>query len=244
MNLSQDSKLLIFRVRCRYFIGQPRNLLHFFAIFPTWILLYSTALFAVEPFPQEIVDSQTLAGFMPLILAEVEKEFAHQDDSRTRRDTRQYGLNFFKMLSGDFSYTPPPEFFQQLGAHICKALGHEPPTEFTNIILSVYEKDFHLEPHVDVNVKDLYGNAPFYFGERVYGIVIEPDPTGHLYFIKWEGEGLVPPVEIEPIYSLQEKAGAIFCLEGDLRQTPYFHAVSPVSNRRISITFRTVERIF
>jgi hypothetical protein len=175
-------------------------------------------------------------------MAEVNDEFAHQNDSRTRRDTRQYGLNFFKMLNNDFGYSPPPAFFQELGAHICKTLGHE-PVEFTNIILSFYEKDFHLEPHVDVNAKDLYGNAPFYFGERVYGIVIEPDLTGHLYFAKWEGEGLVPPLDIEPVYELKEEVGTIFCLERDFRKTPYFHAVSPVSKRRISITFRTVEKI-
>ncbi len=195
-----------------------------------------------NPFPMGTLDPQILAEFEPLIMAEIAKEFSHQDNARTRRNTREYGFSFFKMLNSDFGYSSPPEFFQTLGAHICKALGHE-PVEFTNIILSVYEKDFHLEPHVDVNQKDLYGDVPFYFGERVYGIVIEPDPTGHLYFAKWEGEGLTPPLDIEPIYSIDEQAGSIFCLEGDFRQTPFFHAVSPVSNKRITITFRTLERI-
>lgn len=175
-------------------------------------------------------------------MEELSCDFSSQNDARTRRDTRQYGFNFFKMLNGDFSYLAPPTFFQELGAHICKAFGHE-PVEFTNIILSLYEKDFHLEPHVDVNAKDLYGNAPFYFGERVYGIVVESDPTGHLYFVKWEGEGLAPPLDIEPVYSLKEEEGTIFYLEGAFRKTPYFHGVSKVSNRRISITFRTVERV-
>ena len=206
-------------------------------------VLCSSSLSADSPILQGVLDAHVLAEFTPCIMEEVNKEFSHQNDPRTRRDARQYGLNFFKMLSGDFSYAPPPEFYQRLGAHVCKALGHEPPAEFTNIILSVYESGFHLEPHVDVNIKNLYGDAPFYFSERVYGIVIEPDPTGHLYFAKWEGEGLVPPMDIEPIYSLEEQAGTIFCLEGEFRKTPYFHAVTPVSNHRISITFRTVERI-
>jgi len=201
-----------------------------------------------NPFPIKTLDPQILAEFMPLIMREVAKEFSHQNDHRTRRNTREYGLNYFKMLRGDFSYKTPPEFYQQLGAHICKEFGHN-PIEFTNIILSVYEKDFYLEPHVDVSAKDLYvrdidGNAPFYFGERVYGIVIEPDSNGHLYFVKWEGEDLVSPLGLTPIYSLKENTGTIICLEGDFRQTPYFHAVSPVSNHRISITFRTVEKIF
>jgi len=200
------------------------------------------AAYENSPILEGRLTAEILAEFIPLILAEVDKEFAHQNDSRTLRDTRQYGLNFFQMLHGDFTYTPPPDFFQQLGAHICRTFGHE-PVEFTNIILSLYGKDFHLEPHVDVSDKDLYGNAPFYFGERVYGIVIEPDPEGHLYFLKWEEEGLAPPLGIKPIYSLKEEAGTVFCLQGDYRKTPYFHGVSTVSNRRISITFRTVQKI-
>src|SRR5579872_6246702 len=195
-----------------------------------------------DPIPMGKLDPHILAEFEPLIRAEAAKEFALQDDARARRNTREYGFSFFKMVNGDFSYSPPPEFFQRLGAHICQALGHE-PVEFTNIIFSVYEKGFHLNPHVDVNKKDLRGTAPFYFGERVYGLVIEPDPTGHLYFAKWEGKEWSPPVDIEPVYSIDEKAGTVFCLEGDFRRSPYFHAVSPVSNKRISLTFRTVERI-
>lgn len=191
-----------------------------------------------DPFPIGKLKPEILNKFMPFILAEVEQEFSHQNDTRTRRDTREYGFSFFKMLDGDFSYTPPPEVYQQLGAHICQALGHD-PIEFTNIILSVYEKDFYLEPHVDVSLENLYNNASFYFDERVYGLVIEPDPTGHLYFVQWEGEGLVPPLDLEPVYSLEEDIGTLFCLEGPLRQTPYFHGVSAVSNRRISLTFRT-----
>lgn len=173
------------------------------------------------PFPVGLLDSQTLGEFMPFIMAEIAAEFSHQNDSRTRRDTRQYGFNFFKMLKGDFSYSAPPDFYQQLGELICIAFGHE-PVEFTNVILSVYEKDFYLEPHVDVNIKNPYGEAPFYFGERVYGIVIEPDATGHLYFAKWEGEGLVPPLDIPSIYSLNEQVGTIFALKDLLDKRPTF----------------------
>lgn len=195
------------------------------------------------PLPIGVLDVTILEKFTPLIMEEVREEFSHQNDSRTQRDTRQYGFSFFKMLSGDFSYLPPPQFLQELGFEICKAFGHTPPDEFTNIILSVYKKGFHLEPHVDVNSENLYGSAPFYFGELIYGIVIEPDPTGHLYFAKWEGEGLVPPLDVEPVYSLEEQAGTIYCLKGDFRKTPFFHGVTTVSNERISITFRTVNKI-
>jgi len=203
-----------------------------------WGTLFSSPS---SPFPVGILDPQVLDELMPQITEEIAKEFSHQNDSRTRRDTRQYGFNFFKMLNGDFSYTPPPEVYQQLGAHLCKAFGHE-PVEFTNIILSVYEKGFRLEPHVDVSAKTPYKDAPFYFGERVYGIVIEPDLTGHLYFAKWEGDGLAP-LDMMPVYSINEQVGSIFCLEGAFREAPYFHGVSSVSNHRITLTFRTVEKI-
>jgi hypothetical protein len=190
---------------------------------------------------QAHLDQHILSQFIPNIAAELEQNFEYQNDQRTRRNTREYGYSFFKMMKGDFTYSTPPLFLQELGTYICQSLGHE-PVNFTNIILSCYEKDFHLEPHLDVNEKDLYKNAPFYFNERVYGIIIEADLTGHLYFVKWEN-GLKPPLDLPPIYSLEESTGLVFCLEGDLRKTPYFHAVSPVSNKRISITFRTVAQL-
>ncbi|MBS0648133.1 MAG: hypothetical protein JSS10_02775 [Verrucomicrobia bacterium] len=202
------------------------------------IYSFATSSLSVQ---QSHLDPHILSQFMADIAEELEQNFDHQNDPRTRRDTREYGYSFFKMLNGDFSYSQPPQFLQKLGTYICRSLGHD-PVDFTNIILSCYEEGFHLEPHVDVNEKDLYGKAPFYFSERVYGIIIEPDPTGHLYFVKWD-HGLIPPLDLSPIYSLEESTGLVFCLEGDLRRSPYFHAVSPVSNKRISITFRTVVRL-
>ncbi|MDN3506673.1 MAG: hypothetical protein P0S96_05545 [Simkaniaceae bacterium] len=191
--------------------------------------------------PQSKVDSTVLSHYTPYIKEELKDELALQDDERTHRFTREYGYSFFKMAQGDFSFTPPPEFLQEIGALVCEALGHE-PVEFTNIILSNYDEDFSLEPHVDINEEDNSKDFDFYFDERVYGIIIEPDLSGHLYFVKWE-EGLVPPLNLEPIYSLSEEAGTVFCLQDELRKFPFFHGVSKVSNHRISITFRTVQEM-
>lgn len=189
-----------------------------------------------NPFPQSQLNSEILDFFYPLIMEEVKKEFAHQNDARTRRDTREYGYSFFKMENGDFSYTPPPEFLNFLGSEICQALGH-PPQKFTNIILSFYEKGFHLEPHFDTNSSDPHKG--YFFDENVYGIIIETDPTGHLYFIR-DDVSLVPQLDHEHEYFLEEKPGTIFCLQGKYRKIPFFHGVTHVSKRRISITFRTV----
>jgi len=188
--------------------------------------------------PVSKLHSEILDEFMPFILNEVEKEFQNQDDSRTKRNTREYGYSFFKMENNNFDYASPPLFFQKLGEHICEAFGH-PKVEFTNIILSVYESGYYLEPHVDVNDKDRYGDAQFYFGEQVYGLIVEADETGHLYFVEWH-DGLKPPLDLAPVYTVNEEPGSIFCLEGGFRKSPYFHGVSNVSQKRISITFRTV----
>jgi hypothetical protein len=126
---------------------------------------------------------------------------------------------------------------QELGDNICKALDRSYRV-FNNIILSVYEEGFHLEPHIDINSTDHQTN--FYFQEEVFGIIIEPDPTGHLYFIQ-DSINTIPSMENQNIiYHLNEKKGTTFSLEGDYRKSPYFHGVTHVSKRRISITFRVV----
>lgn len=188
------------------------------------------------PFPVGQLDSEVLERFYPQIMEEITKEFSLQNDGRTHRNTREYGYSFFKMENGDFSYVPPPAFLNALGYEICKALGHA-PEEFTNIILSLYEEGFHLEPHVDINATDPHQG--YYFDENVYGIIIEADSTGHLYFVRDE-VNWVPPLNLEPVYSLEERPGVIFCLQGKYRKFPYFHGVSKISKRRISLTFRKV----
>jgi hypothetical protein len=184
------------------------------------------------------LNSELLSEYLEQIHDELGKGASYQNDNRTHRATREYGYSFFKMERGDFTYVPPPQFLQELGAHICRAFGDE-VVAFTNIIISEYDTGFHLEPHVDVGFKNRYENCSFYFGDKIYGIVVEADSTGSLYFVRWD-EDLHPPLELEPLYSLSEKDGMIFCFQDEIRSAPYFHGVSPVSNHRLSITFRTV----
>ncbi len=207
-----------------------------------WIVSFMLAMnfaFCIEgtPFPQSQLSSEILSQFYPQILEELEKELSHQNDGRTHRDTREYGYSFFKMEQGDFSYTPPPAFLNELAAYVCKSLGQE-PQEFTQIILSLYEEGFHLEPHVDAHSSYRYDRR-FYFDENVYGLIIEPDSTGHLYFVRDDLHSIAP-LGLPPVYSLEEKTGTTYCLQGSYRNIPYFHGVSKVSKRRVSITFRNV----
>jgi hypothetical protein len=194
-------------------------------------------LHASAPFPISTLDKHILNVYLPDIFLEVEKTFVLQDDGRTRRNTREYGFSFFKLEQDDYTYIPPPDFLQELGAHICSAFGH-PPQPFTNIIVSLYEEGFHLEPHIDTHAA-MPNRRAYFFTDRVYGIIIEADASGHLFFVKDE-EHAIPPLNLEPVYELEEEKGMIFCLEGVLRTAPFFHGVTPVTNRRLSITFRSV----
>ncbi|MDN3508000.1 MAG: hypothetical protein P0S94_03660 [Simkaniaceae bacterium] len=188
-----------------------------------------------NPIPVGQLDREVLEPFLPLIYEEVAKEFTLQNDGRTKRMTKEYGYSFFKMIEGDRTYEAPPAFYQELGEKVCEALGHR-SAEFNNVILSLYKKGFKLEPHVDVDASHGLG---FYFDEHVYGLIIEADKTGHLYFVVHHG-ALLPSLNLEPLFSLKEKQGTIFSLEGAYRHAPFYHAVTPVSNQRISITLRTV----
>jgi hypothetical protein len=191
---------------------------------------------AIEPLSTAYLDSATLELYAPQILDELTEGTSHQNGKRTNRITKEYGYSFFKLAKGDRSFTPPPDFLVELANQACDALGH-PRIEFTNFIISLYEKGYNVEPHVDVDVeKPLKG---FHFGNRIYGVVIEADEQGHLYFIVHEGKGQ-PPLDGEPIYEVEEAPGLVFCIEGELRSAPYYHAVSPAANRRISLTFREV----
>lgn len=192
---------------------------------------------ATTPIPIGRLNLKVFDQYLPDIMSEVHREFILQDDERTRRNTREYGYSFFQLEGKDRTYGDPPPFLQALGREICQAFGH-PPQVFTNVILSLYGAGFHLEPHIDTNSKDPHDKG-YYFEENVYGLIVKADTTGHLYFV-CDDVNLRPALDLEPIYSLVEQPGTIFCLQGDYRRAPFFHAVSQVSEQRISLTFRRV----
>lgn len=191
----------------------------------------------VEPIPVGKLDESILDPFLPFITQELNKEFALQNDGRTRRCTREYGYSFFRLENGDYTLSPIPPFFQELGELVCKEFGY-PSDTFTNVILSYYDQGYHLEPHEDIN-DSMPIQKGYFFDEQVFGIVIEADATGHLFFVKDE-INRIPLLTLEPVYHLQEEKGTIYCLEGPFRKFPYFHGVTEVTNKRISITFRKV----
>lgn len=199
---------------------------------------------------QKVIDNFLVPEtvMLPAELVGLVKDFAHdafvqgqnshvQSDERTQRHTIQYGYNYFDLEAGGREYIEPPEFLVDVGHSILAAFSHDKPA-FSNYILSFYQPGYHLEPHVDAGQsKGAIKSQDFYFEEGVYGLVLEADPTGQLYFVHYEGEG-VPPLDLPLVYSLPEQSGLAYLLNGKARYVPYWHGVSEVTRRRISITFR------
>ena len=114
--------------------------------------------------------------------------------------------------------------------------------DYLNVIVSVYHKDYQLEPHVDVDFSDRITDGKhvdFCFGETVIGVVLRPDSKGQFYII--ESSAKNPQLDLKHAIRLDEKLGTAFLLTGALRRKPYYHGVSPVESLRISVTFRTVQ---
>lgn len=204
--------------------------------FLTLLLGFSFSLYS-SPIPVSQLDEQVLDAFIPEIMQELEQDVVVQNDGRTRRGTREYGYSYFRLENKNYTLAPIPDFLQSLGEKVCEELGYA-PHYFNNVILSFYEKGYFLEPHEDVNdsMPNLKG---YFFDENVFGIVVEADETGHLYFVKDE-VNRIPQLNLKPVYELEEKNGTVYCLCGPFRKFPFFHGVTKVSNRRISVTFRTV----
>lgn len=167
-----------------------------------------------------------------------------ENTKTTLRETYNFGYNYFAMRHGDYSATEIPHFLKNLCQHCIQSfpdsqdLGHS--QEYNNVIVSIYDAGYCLEPHIDVDIHDQMTDGKkvdFYFGENVLGVVLVPDVEGK-FFIS-EASSDIHSCKSR-ISSLNETAGTVFLLQGKYRRHPYLHGVSHVKNKRISVTFRTV----
>lgn len=157
----------------------------------------------------------------------------------THRLTYNFGYDYFQMRESDYTYVPIPPYLADLCRECLEALGMEATSakDYDNIIVSYYKAGDRLEPHFDVDISwPVTGGQPvnFYFGEDVIGVVLEPDAAGRFYLLDPNGQVLE---------ELDEKAGMVFLLSGEVRRQPYRHGVSVVQESRVSVTFRTVHRL-
>lgn len=167
-----------------------------------------------------------------------------QSTTHTIRRTAMFGYSYFNLARRDRTFvTIPPllrslcsECIEKLALAGCDNLGSA--EQYTNVILSFYEKGYRLEPHEDVDQTHLTAEgtpADFFFGESVIGCVIQNDesspslPPGS-FFVQTEGTRKV----------LDERPGLVYLLDGVLRRAPFLHGVTVVQKSRISVTFRTV----
>lgn len=164
----------------------------------------------------------------------------------TNRKTISFGHDYFKLAENDRTFTEIPECLVKLCKGLVESFSEQynlPDYEkFTNVIISIYDKGYKLEPHVDVSHLNMaVGDKPvnFYFGEHVIGVILKADKVGHLYIT--QSLNNEKPHNQSPILELQETTGLGYLLTGQLRYKPFYHGVTSVKNLRISVTYRTVE---
>jgi hypothetical protein len=166
--------------------------------------------------------------------------------ANTNRQTLSFGYDYFKLNQNDRSFKDIPVSLQELCKHSVTAFRQEfalpSYKDFTNVIVSIYQEGYELEPHVDVSRLNMStGGNPvdYYFGEHVIGVILQEDIQGKFYIVESKDDS--KPYNQPKILELNETKGLGFLLTGKLRYKPYYHGVSKVKSRRVSVTFRTVE---
>lgn len=170
----------------------------------------------------------------------------NQHNHRTKRQTLNFGYDFVKLRLGDKRFTPIPLSLQTLCEDAVRSLQRKvdhplPSAEaFKNCIISIYKHGDKLEPHIDTDRPglDKYG---FCFGDDIIGVILEADRNGKFYIQEAPANSRRPHFDAARAFILPEQDGTAFLLNGEARRSPYFHGVSPVDKRRISVTFRSVE---
>lgn len=169
-----------------------------------------------------------------------------QQTIHTIRKTYSFGYDYFSLHNGDRTFTEIPKFIEELCQHCIESLDTDGSLgnykEYTNIIVSIYEAGYCLQPHIDVDHREQISDGKmvdFYFGSQLFGVILEADQEGRLYFVKSDSD--TDFSQSKKIVELDETAGMTFLISGDLRHKPYYHGVSKVIKSRVSVTFRTVK---
>lgn len=161
------------------------------------------------------------------------------------RTTLNFGWNFVELEENHKVYIELPDVLKTLRSLVFKLFKDkiadgETPETFNNAIVSIYETGHFLEPHIDCDFSRMKKKGLCYsFGEAILGVIIEADEQGCLKFFFHDQEGK-PNISQDSCIPIQEKSGMAFLIQGPLRYAPYYHGVSTVLKRRISITFRKV----
>lgn len=164
-----------------------------------------------------------------------------QSTAHTSRLTLNFGYSYDLLKKGDRRFVDLPAAFKAARDAAYRQLSAEMPDinaaeDFNNCILSVYGAGDKLEPHVDAVHRE---GRSFYFGDTVLGVVLIADRSGRFFLQKDDLKR--PEYNSREAFHLTEQAGSCFILNGENRKAPIYHGVSEVSEKRVSLTFRTVE---
>lgn len=200
----------------------------------------------------EIPTAQIPIEKLPANLADIEnllKENAsigfNQSSEITRRKTWEFGYIFQWMREGNFQSIEIPKILINILESTIQALKNdniERVEDFNNVIISDYTKGPGLQPHIDVLQTDQKG---FYFGPNIIGLILLADETGGL-FLQTQGSTVLnnkPSYNANQARHLKERNGLAYMLNGQRPREKDYHGVSPISKRRVSLTFRTTHFI-
>ncbi|MGB0935338.1 MAG: hypothetical protein ACPGXY_04645 [Alphaproteobacteria bacterium] len=169
---------------------------------------------------------------------------------RSTRDTWNYGYSFYQFDDdGNPKFNKIPQWLQDLGEKVSSKFKDKVPDGFVidNILIADYKTGDQVTPHFDFGKNNYphenrypYNKADlnYHYGDIVLGLVVEIDEDAHLYWVYSEDTNGLPDEKALADYSMNEKEADVYMIEGPIRFHPYYHAVTPAKNRRISITFR------
>ncbi len=172
----------------------------------------------------------------------LENEVRHQWNQATYyRETIDFGKVFPALEEGRLEEKPIPPFIVEIRNQLFEKFKekldeNDRPEDYDNIILTIYQSGDGIAPHIDRNLEWALRaeDRKYYFGESIIGLIVEPDTLQSLFFQN-------PALGEESRFYLNEEQGTAFLFQGELRHK-WKHGLLPIENRRISITFRKVER--
>lgn len=195
--------------------------------------------------PGFVLGAQVEPELVQKVLNFVNNQDGYQwlEDGRCTRQTLNYGWNYVKMEKNIYEFEDIPPVLVELRDSLVSIFSTdlEEKTlseQFDNIIVTIYNEGEFLVPHYDADDSPTpLTKRAFHFEEPIMGVVIEADPETTFTFYYHDKEGR-PSFSDEPIYTVPETPGATFLIQGPCRHAPYFHAIPPASQKRISVTLR------
>lgn len=180
--------------------------------------------------------SENLIQMVHALRDEVKHEWS---DATYYRETLDFGKVFHALEEGRLMERPIPPFIVEIRNQLFEVFKqqlsqNDCAEDYDNCIITIYGPGDGIAPHVDRNLQwaSMSCNRNYYFDDSVIGLIVEPDTMQSLFFEN-------PEVGETSRFHLEEKPGTAFLFQGTLRHQ-WKHGLHPITQRRISMTFRKV----